>query len=189
MRPDWIIGYDPSPGEGNALVAVRAMRDRMYSAPEVRVLQNRGTFVDALYAVDEGGYAADNGRAVRVLLAVERVKSTGQAGDSLLRTSEAVGRMRAEADHLGYSTEPVYRSDVLRYLDVLGQKGNRDAQVKAAISQAYGFDSWREAVGKKSAPGPLYGIAGDGWAALGVALTAAYREVCGRLEGWGDGSP
>jgi len=184
-RPTWILGYDPSSANGNAVVAVRAMRDRLDKAPEVRVLCNKGDFIDAVNSVDDAGHAPVSGRAVRVRVAIERVKSTGQSGDSLLRTSEAVGRMRAEAEHMGHTTEPVYRSDVLRYLDVLGQKGNRDAQVKAAISQAYGFGTWREAVGKKSAPGPLYGIAGDGWAALGVALTAAYREVRGELEGWG----
>jgi hypothetical protein len=181
MRPDWIIGYDPSPGEGNALVAVRAMRDRMDKAPEVVVLQNKGDRLGVRHLL-----ACHPLRGV-LLFAVERVKSTGQSGDSLLRTSERVGMARERVSDRGYDSEPVFRSDVLRYLDVLGQKGNRDAQVKAAISQAYGFDSWRGAVGKKSAPGPLYGIAGDGWAALGVALTAAYREVCGRLEGWGDG--
>jgi hypothetical protein len=184
MRPDWIVGFDPSPSNGNAVVAVRAMRDRMDKAPGVRVLCNRGDFAAAVRGVDDAGCDPGDGRALRVLVAVERVKSTGQSGDSLLRTSEAVGRMRSEAAHMGNRTEPVFRSDVLRYLDVLGQKGNRDAQVKAAISAAYGCSSWREAVGKKSAPGPLYGIAGDGWAALGVALTAAYREVRGELEGW-----
>jgi hypothetical protein len=176
-----ILGIDPSNKDGNALVLIEAMRDRMDKAPRVVFIEN-----GCGYLVAKGLFA--NGLVGKTLVAVERVKSMGQAGDSLLRTSEVVGGFREFAEVAGYASEPVFRSDVLRYLDVLGQKGNRDAQVKAAISQAYGFESWRGAVGKKSAPGPLYGIAGDGWAALGVALTAAYREVCGRLEGWGDGS-
>ena len=178
-RPDWIVGYDPSSANGNAVVAVRAMRDRLDKAPEVRVLCNRGTVEDSWI------FISSEMLWTHTLVAIERVKSTGQSGDSLLRTSEAVGRMRQWAETRGHYTEPIFRSDVLRYLDVLGSKGNRDAQVKAAIAEAYGFGSWRGAVGKKSAPGPLYGIAGDGWAALGVALTAAYREVRGELEGWG----
>lgn len=175
---DWIIGFDPSSEAANALVAVRAMRDRTDKTPEVRVIHNAATFDGVARSLET--MLTER----RALLAVERVRSQGQSGDSLLRTSEVVGRMRERAERMGYATEPVYRTDVLRYLDCFGGKGTRDAKVKAAISRDYGFDSWRGAVGKKAAPGPLYGLAKDGWAALGVALTAAYRLQTTGLEGW-----
>lgn len=172
-----ILGIDPSNKDGNALVLIEAMRDRMDKAPKVVVLSNGCRVPGAENHIDCLDWQT-------TLIAIERVKSTGQAGDSLLRTSEVVGGFRKYADLNGYDSEPVFRSDVLRYLDILGAKGNRDTNVRAAISEAYGFGSWREAVGKKAAPGPLYGLAGDGWAALGVALTAAYRVARDELVGW-----
>jgi hypothetical protein len=44
-----------------------------------------------------------------------------------------------------------------------------DANIRQAIIDRFGGKE--RAIGKKAAPGPLYGIAGDEWAALAVALT------------------
>jgi hypothetical protein len=62
----------------------------------------------------------------------------------------------------------VYRKDVKLYL--CGSLRATDANIRAALLDRFG--PGREiAVGTKRAPGPLYGIKGDEWSALAVALT------------------
>lgn len=113
-----------------------------------------------------------------LLVAIERVQSQGQAGASLLRTSEVVGRLQqaaafgAEVSALG-GLHPVllYRSEVLRALDITG-RGNRDKLVRQRMIELHGGSKER-AVGLKATPGPLYGVAGHAWQALGLAVAAA----------------
>ena len=102
-----------------------------------------------------------------LLVAIERVQSQGQAGASLLRTSEVVGRLQ-QAALGGLAPVLLYRSDVLRALDVTG-RGNRDKLVRARLIELHG-GSKEAAVGRKAAPGPLYGVSGHAWQALGVAV-------------------
>jgi hypothetical protein len=110
-----------------------------------------------------------------LLVAIERVQSQGQAGASLLRTSEVVGRLQQAAlvgcdDAVLRGRPPVllYRSEVLRALDVTG-RGNRDKMVRARLIELHG-GSKEAAVGRKATPGPLYGVAGHAWQALGLAV-------------------
>jgi hypothetical protein len=64
----------------------------------------------------------------------------------------------------------VYRRDVKLHL--CGSMRAKDANVRQALIDRYGPGK-EKAIGRKAAPGPLYGISGDCWAALGVAVTAA----------------
>lgn len=48
----------------------------------------------------------------------------------------------------------------------------KDATVRQALIDRYGPGK-EVAIGRKASPGPLYGMSGDCWAALGVAITAA----------------
>ncbi len=112
-----------------------------------------------------------------LLVAIERVQSQGQAGASLLRTSEVVGRLQQAAlvggqeSALGGLTPVLlYRSEVLRALDVTG-RGNRDKLVRQRMIELHGGSN-EQAVGRKATPGPLYGVAGHAWQALGLAVAA-----------------
>lgn len=48
-----------------------------------------------------------------------------------------------------------------------GRRAPSDAQIRAAMIDAHGGKD--AAVGRKKAPGPLYGVSGHGWDALAVA--------------------
>ena len=54
----------------------------------------------------------------------------------------------------------------------------KDANVRQALLDKFGPGK-EKAVGKKATPGPLDGLTGDCWSALGVAVTAAETEQCG----------
>lgn len=51
-----------------------------------------------------------------------------------------------------------------------------DSNVRQALIDKYGPGK-EKAIGKKATPGPLYGVAGDCWAALGVAVTASETKA------------
>jgi hypothetical protein len=51
-----------------------------------------------------------------------------------------------------------------------------DANVRQAIIDRYGPDK-KTVIGTKKAPGPLYGVKADIWAALGVAITYAAKQA------------
>lgn len=55
-----------------------------------------------------------------------------------------------------------------------------DSNVRQALIDRYGPGK-EKAIGRKASPGPLYGISGDCWAALAVAVTAA-EEVAGEYQ-------
>lgn len=103
----------------------------------------------------------------------ERIRSYGMpAGAELFETCEWCGRFQEawEMHHI-YATAPhlwhwMPRKDVKMHL--CGQTRAKDANIRQAIIDRFGGQS---AIGRKAAPGPLYGIAGDEWAALAVALT------------------
>lgn len=104
------------------------------------------------------------------LLACERVQSYGIAGGSLLLTAEVFGRIRQEAKHADVPFAGIYRREVLKSLDIAG-RGNRDSLVRARLIEMHGGHR-AAAVGKKAQPGPLYGVSGHAWQALGVAAVA-----------------
>lgn len=104
-------------------------------------------------------------------VAIERVQSCGISGATLLQTSEVVGRLWQGA--LDYDAEDVrllYRREILAALDVTG-RGNRDALVRARLIEMHGGTK-KAAQGTKKARGPLYGVSGHAWSALGVAVAA-----------------
>jgi hypothetical protein len=67
---------------------------------------------------------------------------------------------------------PVYRLPRLRVKVALtGRSSANDANIRAALIDRFGgAGGKRAAIGLKASPGPLYGITGDEWAALGVAV-------------------
>ncbi len=103
-------------------------------------------------------------------IAVERVQAQGIAGNDVMLTCEWSARFVEAADSVGHATRWHYRREVCRHLDVVG--ANKDAQVRARCIELHGGDR-KAAQGTKKEPGPLYGVAGHAWQALGLALLVA----------------
>lgn len=106
-------------------------------------------------------------------LAVEMVASYGMAvGAEVFATCVWAGRF-IEAWVGGMSEDSVtrlYRKDVTLHL--CHSRIAKDKNVRQALIDRYGPGK-PAAVGLKASPGPLYGVSGDVWAALAVAVTAA----------------
>lgn len=86
-----------------------------------------------------------------------------------VQTAYMAGRLEASSDlpcHL------MTRAAVKSYC--LGSPSGSDAQTRQAIIDAYGGKE--AAIGTKKTPGPLHGIAKDGWQALALALSYIDRD-------------
>lgn len=154
-----------------------------------------GPVRSAFLLMDEGGLAdfatEDNVEVLRYLryeplpagtrLAVEMVASYGMpVGADVFETCVWVGRFW-QAWLMGYAgngAQPirVYRREVKLHL--CGRANAKDPNIRTALIDRYGNGQGKAAaIGTKAAPGPLYGVAGDVWAALGVAVTVADGAV------------
>jgi hypothetical protein len=102
------------------------------------------------------------------LLAVEMIASYGMAvGREVFETCVWIGRF---VERWGGDVRMVYRADVKLHLT--HSRRSKDPNVRQALLDKFGPGK-ELAVGKKATPGPLYGLTGDCWSALGVAVTAA----------------
>lgn len=99
-------------------------------------------------------------------LAVEMIASYGMpVGREVFETCLWIGRyLQAHYAATGRATQLVYRADVKLLL--CGNTRAKDPNVRRALLDLVGPQ------GTKKNPGPTNGIAGDMWAALGVAITA-----------------
>ena len=107
-------------------------------------------------------------------LAIEMIASYGMAvGKEVFETCVLIGRMvEAWTARVGM-VKLVYRREV-KLFHCETSKAN-DANIRAALIDRYGPGK-EVAIGKKAAPGPLYGLKGDEWSALAVALTAEAKS-------------
>lgn len=106
-------------------------------------------------------------------LSIEMVASYGQrVGQSVFETCVWIGRFaQAWEENTGKRWIEVYRrKDVFAHLCPEGKPN--DGAVRAAICNRYGGDV-KTAKGTKKNPGPLYGLKGDIFSALAVAITTA----------------
>jgi len=102
-------------------------------------------------------------------IAIEMVASYGMAvGKEVFETVRWIGRFQ-QASKDPEAVRLVYRRDVKIHL--CGSARATDQNIRAAIIDAFGMGK-DTAVGRKSAPGPLYAVKGHAWSALAVALTA-----------------
>jgi hypothetical protein len=107
-------------------------------------------------------------------MAVEMIASYGMAvGASVFETCVWIGRFIQawQAPNAGLTHELVYRREVKMHL--CGSMRAKDANIRQALIDRYGGKEL--AIGKKATPGHLYGLSGDCWSALGVAVTVAER--------------
>jgi hypothetical protein len=109
-------------------------------------------------------------------LAVEGIQSYGMAvGKEVFDTCIWIGRY-IEAAQAGHTI--VYRSEVKLHLCKSARA--KDPNIRAAILDRFGGKE--RAIGRKKAPGPLYGVSSHCWSALAVALTYWDQNV-GTLQG------
>lgn len=95
---------------------------------------------------------------------IEQMSGYGMTlGSELIAALEWTGRFVEAAGGTAYR---IARRDVKLHLCDTARAG--DAQVRDAIIQRYGGKE--KAIGRKKTPGPLYGIAGDAWAALALCI-------------------
>lgn len=101
-------------------------------------------------------------------LAVEMIASYGMAvGREVFDTCVWIGRF---IEAWRGPNRLVYRPEVKLHLT--NSRRAKDANIRAALIDRYGPGK-ELAIGKKATPGPLYGLTGDCWSALAVAVTAA----------------
>lgn len=88
----------------------------------------------------------------------------------ILQTAVWVGRFwQSWYDFYGTDPKIISRRDVKKIL--LGHGGSaQDKHVMENIIKRYGGETRQQVVGTQKNPGPLYGVKGDIWAALAVAL-------------------
>ena len=120
-------------------------------------------------------------------LVIEQVCSYGMAvGEEIFETVFQSGRFwEAFFGHEPRGTTAVRCSGRLPRLKVklhlCADSKARDPNIRQALIDRFG--GREAAVGKKKKPGPLYGVSGDVWAALAVAITWWETEVRLYLSG------
>jgi hypothetical protein len=157
-----LVAIDPGPTESAVLVYEDGRPVEWEKMPND----------DALFALDEYSATAP-------LLAIEMIASYGMAvGAEVFDTCVWIGRFTERWG--GDETRLVYRREVKLHL--CGSAKAKDPNVRQALLDKFGPGK-ELAVGRKATPGPLYGLTGDCWSALGVAVTAAETEPVALLKG------
>jgi hypothetical protein len=157
-----VLGIDPG-SERSAWVLYDGQRVYLHGITEnSRLLQEIGR-INA-----DGFECADIGRLV-----IEEITSYGMpVGREVFATVFWSGRF-AEAFNArrwapaGQSFETLPRRDVKLHLCQSARA--KDANVRQALLDRFGGE--KAAKGNKAAPGPLYGLRKDEWAALAIAVT------------------
>lgn len=106
------------------------------------------------------------------VLAIEMIASYGMpVGAEVFETCVEIGRLVERAERAPFAPRVVlvYRRDVKLHL--CGSPRAKDGNVRQALLDLYGGKD--RAIGRKAAPGPLYGISADVWSALAIARTVA----------------
>jgi hypothetical protein len=127
----------------------------------------------------EGSGVVPNGEILRMIegwpgpLAVEMIASYGMpVGKEVFDTCLWIGKYLHAHSKRGWPELLIYRREVKQHL-CDGNPKATDANVRQALIDLYPATGGgkRPQIGTKAQPGPLYGIHGDAWAALGVAAT------------------
>jgi hypothetical protein len=146
----YILGVDPGPKETAWVLWDSQEHCKVHFGYE-----NNDTALAGFRAFKQGG-AVD-------VMAMEMIASYGMAvGASVFETCVWIGRFLEawQGPH-----ELVYRKDVKMHL--CGSMRAKDTNVRQALLDKIG------PVGSKTKVGPLYGVSGDVWSALAVAVTYA----------------
>lgn len=115
-------------------------------------------------------------------LVIEDMQSFGKpVGNEVFKTAQFSGRI-AEAWFNLRGQEAVFQKTTLMRRYITGfSKGGKDSDVRRGIMDIYanetGYLEDTALIGKKKAPGPLFGVVNDIWLALGHAIT--FFRYCG----------
>ncbi len=109
----------------------------------------------------------------KTVMVIEKIESMGMSvGRTTFETVYWSGRF-AEA-FAPNMVERLTRREIKLHL--CGQSRANDANIRQALIDRFG-PSTEKAIGKKSSPGPLYGVTGHQMAALAVAVTWADQHA------------
>lgn len=151
-----VLAIDPGPTDSawvfydNAVVA----HDKQTNAAVLDTLRHTGVVFD--------------------VLVVEKIAAMGMAvGAEVFDTAQWSGRFIEARDAMGEPWAEVKRHEVKMHL--CGSMRAKDPNIRAALLDRFG-PGREKAVGTKKNPGPLYGISGDCWSALAVAVTFADKH-------------
>lgn len=155
-----VLGIDPGPDTSGVVVY-----DTLNDHEPIAYVNKAATEADI-----RGLYSK---WAERAQIVIEQPACMGPLGAGkvghMLNTAWQAGRFSADAEaYVGANrVHTMTRREVLRELGVLSGTGSADSRVRAACIADHGGDG---AVGRKSAPGPLYGVSSHAWQALGLVL-------------------
>ncbi len=143
-----VLAIDPGPTEGAwCLYAGQDKPIQWAKWPSERIL--------SLLPV-EGG----------VHVVIEMIACYGMAvGRSVFETCVWIGRYQERCSG-GATLTPRMAAK----MHLCHSAASKDANVRQALIDRFG-GSKEAAIGRKATPGPLYGLAADGWAALALAVT------------------
>lgn len=150
----YVIGIDPGPS-CSGLVIYSQVEGRVAYAESEATLDRVRMFLYS-FSVEE----------INAVVACERT-SAGPSSTDVMLTTEIVGRITEMCHHLKFELTLLYRRQVLSALGI-SARAKRDAMVKAHLMEIHGGEK-AVAVGTVKAQGPLYGVSGHAWQAMGVA--------------------
>lgn len=106
---------------------------------------------------------------------IEMVASYGMpVGAEVFETCVWIGRfMELWVPWHNTEAKRIFRLAVKLHL--CGDSRAKDANIRQALIDRFGGKE--KAIGRKASPGPLYGMTGDCWSALAVAITTAETDV------------
>jgi hypothetical protein len=109
------------------------------------------------------------------MLVVEMIASYGMAvGAEVFETVVWIGRFAEAWDsRANIASALMYRLNVKMHL--CHDSRAKDPNIRQALIDRFGPGK-EKAIGTKRSPGPLYGVAGDVWSALAVAVTFADQQ-------------
>lgn len=112
------------------------------------------------------------------VLVVEMIASYGMpVGKEVFDTCLWIGRFCEAWEDATHRVELIYRKDVKMHLCVSMQA--KDSNIRQALIDKFPATGGGKCpqIGTKKEPGPLYGISGDEWSALAVAITWADKNA------------
>ena len=124
---------------------------------------------EVLAALTSAAFPTGSGAADECV--IEMVASYGMAvGAEVFETVRWIGRFeeRWSANANGKAVARMVRKDVKMHL--CGNNRAKDANIRQALIDRFGPGK-EKAIGKKTQPGPLFGVKEDIWAALALAVT------------------
>lgn len=164
-----VLGIDPGPVTHGAVLYDSAARRVLWSHKAIESIDLE-TKVNTLHGAGLRPF-----RIVVERPAAMGVIGVGMAGH-MLDTAWVAGRLAGVLGEVhALKIETMTRRQVLRHLGVMSGKGSADSRVRAACIADHETPGGPPAVGRKAAPGPLYGVSSHAWQALGLVL--AWLEI------------